>query len=72
MIDSITIKNVASYDKTGIQINELNDGSHNFSDDLFIEVQENTTDNYLSVFKGIFEKTDNIGHYNMMMGVESE
>jgi len=48
----------------------INDGSHSFSDDLFIEVQDDTIDRYLTVFKAIFEKTDNLGHYNMMMAIE--
>ena len=53
-------------------ISWINDGSHNFADDLFIEVQDDTIEKYLSVFKGVFEKTDNLGHYNMMMRVENE
>lgn len=47
----------------------INDGSHNYSDDLFIEVQDDTVEKYLSVFRDIFKKTDNLGHYNMMMGI---
>jgi wobble nucleotide-excising tRNase len=53
-------------------ISWINDGSHNFADDLFIEVQDNTMEKYLVVFKDIFNKTDNLGHYNMMMGIENE
>jgi wobble nucleotide-excising tRNase len=53
-------------------ISWINDGSHNFADDLFIEVQDNTMEKYLLVFKDIFIKTKNLGHYNMMMGVEDE
>jgi wobble nucleotide-excising tRNase len=53
-------------------ISWINDGSHSFSDDLFIEAQDNTMEKYLSVFKGVFEKTDNLGHFNMMMGIENE
>ncbi len=52
-------------------ISWINDGSHNFADDLFIEVQDNAMENYLKVFKGIFEKTNNLGHYNMMMEIEN-
>lgn len=48
----------------------INDGSHNYADDLFIEAQDTTAEKYLSVFKDIFKKTNNLGHYNMMMGVE--
>ena len=50
-------------------ISWINDGSHNFADDLFIEVQDDTIEKYLTVFKDIFKKTDNLGHYNMMMSV---
>lgn len=48
----------------------INDGSHSVSDDLFIEMQDQTIENYKDVFRNIFEKTDNIGHYNMMMSIK--
>lgn len=48
----------------------INDGSHSIQDDLFIEVPTNTIDTYKKVFKDIFEKTNHIAHYNMMMGIE--
>ncbi len=51
-------------------ISWINDGSHNFADDLFIEVQDETIEKYLAVFKDVFKKTDNLGHYNMMMCIE--
>jgi wobble nucleotide-excising tRNase len=50
----------------------INEGSHNISDDLFIEIQEGTIEKYLQVFKDIFKKTGNLGHYNMMMKIEKE
>ena len=50
----------------------INDGSHSISDDLYIEIQDNTIDKYLEVFKQIFIKTDHSGHYNMMMQIENE
>ena len=50
----------------------INDGSHSISDDLYIEIQDNTIDKYLEVFKQIFIKTDHAGHYNMMMKIEDE
>lgn len=49
-----------------------NQGSHTLPDDLFIEAPDGTISRYLDVFKNIFNHTENIGHYNMMMGVESE
>jgi len=53
-------------------ISWINDGSHSVSDDLYIEAQEDLIENYLNVFKKIFEYTDHEGHYNMMMGIENE
>ena len=50
----------------------INDGSHSISDDLYIEIQDNTIDKYLEVFKQIFIKTDHSGHYNMMMKIDNE
>lgn len=48
-------------------ISWINEGSHTIPDDLFIEMQHNTIDNYLEVFQKIFEETNQIEHYNMMM-----
>lgn len=45
----------------------INDGSHCLPDDLFIQTPEDEIQRFLDVFKGIFEYTDNLGHYNMMM-----
>ncbi len=50
----------------------VNEGSHTLPDDLFIEAPDGTITKYLEVFKNIFDLTDNIGHYNMMMGIEPE
>jgi len=64
--------NKAEQDICKSLISWINEGSHNISDDLFIEIQEETIGKYLEVFKDIFEKTDHLGHYNMMMRVENE
>ena len=48
-------------------ISWINDGSHSVSDDLFIEVQDDTVDRYLDVFEKIFIFTEHEGHYKMMM-----
>lgn len=48
-------------------ISWINEGSHTIPDDLFVELQDTTTDNYLEVFQKIFEETKQIEHYNMMM-----
>jgi len=45
----------------------INEGSHTIPDDLFVELQDNTIENYFKVFKSIFKETRHIEHYNMMM-----
>ncbi|MBS0350174.1 MAG: AAA family ATPase [Proteobacteria bacterium] len=45
----------------------INDGSHCLYDDLFIQSPDDCIERYFCVFERIFEHTDNIGHYNMMM-----
>ena len=47
----------------------INDGSHTVPDDLHIQYEDDSTERYLDVFKKIFKHTDNMGHYNMMMGI---
>ncbi len=49
----------------------VNDGSHSINDDLFIELQDRTIESYKNVFKEIFVNTNQEGHYNMMMGINS-
>ncbi|WP_313375330.1 AAA family ATPase [Chishuiella sp.] len=48
----------------------INEGSHTLPDDLFIELPDQSIETYLKVFKDIFIHTNNIGHYEMMMGIE--
>jgi wobble nucleotide-excising tRNase len=50
----------------------INDGSHDINDDLFIELQDRTVDNYKKVFRDIFIHTNNQGHYDMMMKNQKE
>ncbi len=45
-----------------------NDGSHFAHDSLFVSIDDSMVEIYSNVFKRIFEKTDHIAHYNMMMG----
>ena len=47
----------------------INDGSHTVPDDLHIQYEDDSTERYLDVFKKVFKHTDNMGHYNMMMGI---
>lgn len=46
----------------------VNDGSHSIHDDLYINQGPQTNAAYLNVFKQIFIKANQIGHYNMMVG----
>lgn len=46
----------------------VNDGSHGVHDDLYISADDGVVARYLRVFRAIFEKTDHLGHYLMMMG----
>ena len=48
----------------------INDGSHSIFDDLVVSIDESSLENYLRVFKLIFEKLHHIDHYNMMMGID--
>jgi len=50
----------------------VNDGSHSIHDDLYINHGEQTNEAYLRVFRSVFEKAHQLGHYNMMMGVTSQ
>lgn len=45
----------------------INDGSHCIPDDLYIDDQSSTIDEYKRVFRDIFEHTNHIAHYEMMM-----
>jgi len=45
----------------------INEGSHCITDDLFFELQSESIDRYMKVFKDIFVLTDHEGHYEMMM-----
>ena len=46
----------------------INDGSHSAHDSLYVTIDDSKIDKYLDIFKRIFVVTDNIAHYNMMMG----
>ncbi len=46
----------------------INDGSHSAHDDLYVAVEDSTVDLYFDVFRRIFENTNHLEHYNMMMG----
>ena len=49
----------------------VHDGSHSFNDDLYLTTDDSVIDRYMLVFRQIFEKTDHLGHYRMMMGEEA-
>jgi wobble nucleotide-excising tRNase len=44
-----------------------NDGSHSIEDDLHLSSEDEKAEAYLRIFKQIFEKTNNLAHYEMMM-----
>ena len=46
----------------------VNDGSHSIHDDLYINQGEQTNEAYLRVFRSVFDKVGQAGHYNMMTG----
>jgi wobble nucleotide-excising tRNase len=48
----------------------INDGSHFISDDFVMCFESDTIENYLRVFKLIFEKMDHESHYKMMMAIK--
>ena len=48
------------------------EGSHDISDDLFVEHPNILTEKYMSVFKRLFHKLGHKAHYNMMMHIEEE
>ena len=46
----------------------INDGSHSALDDVYASTDPSMVDGYLKVFRAIFEKTNHLEHYKMMMG----
>lgn len=46
----------------------VNDGSHFAHDDLYVSIDDSVVETYLKVFRAIFEKSDHLAHYKMMMG----
>lgn len=46
----------------------VNDGSHYAHDDLYVSIDNSTVENYLNVFRAIFDKAGHFAHYEMMMG----
>ena len=49
----------------------VNDGSHSAHDSLFVSIDDSMVENYLSVFKEIFVKTNHMAHYKMMMRIQN-
>ena len=46
----------------------VHDGSHYAHDDLYVSIDDSTVENYLKVFRAIFDQSGHIAHYKMMMG----
>lgn len=53
-------------------ISWANAGSHSAFDDYSATPHIYTTERYLEVFRELFEKTNHIAHYNMMMKIDTE
>ena len=45
----------------------VNDGSHSFPDDIFVELSDEQLERQKTIFKKIFEKMHQLEHYEMMM-----
>lgn len=45
----------------------INIGSHIINDDFQLSISNDMVDKYKEVFKKVFENTNQINHYNMMM-----
>lgn len=50
----------------------VNDGSHSIHDDLYINHGDQTNEAYLRVFRDIFYEAGQSGHYEMMVGEQTE
>ncbi len=50
----------------------LHDGSHNSDMEDFEVSALSKVENYKNIFKKVFEYTENIAHYNKMMGIEED
>jgi wobble nucleotide-excising tRNase len=48
----------------------MNDGSHNFVDDLYLVSDQETVDRQLRVFRDVFTKMNHEAHYIMMMHIK--
>lgn len=46
----------------------VNDGSHFAHDDLYVTIDHTTVENYMKIFRAIFDKSEHSAHYKMMMG----
>ncbi|RKG38849.1 MULTISPECIES: AAA family ATPase, partial [Acinetobacter] len=53
-------------------IDWMHSGSHNIFDDYNLSTQSTDIDQYKLVFRKVFEHTQQLGHYNMMMRIEEE
>ncbi|MDR1867183.1 MAG: AAA family ATPase [Treponema sp.] len=53
-------------------ISGINEGAHAITDDFVMQYESTAIDNYIRVFKLIFQKMGHSSHYNMMMGISPE
>ena len=65
---NVSINPVATLNRA----DQINDGSHSaFNDDFYTPLDEKMVTKYLEIFRLIFQKSNQISHYNMMMGIIS-
>ena len=51
----------------------IHDGSHgSIDEDYYTSLDNTAVQKYLEIFKQIFQNTNHIAHYNMMMGIDTE
>lgn len=67
LVDSFDGKDKVVYKSL---VNWVHSGSHQILDSLYVADLEHETEVYLNIFRRIFEETNQIGHYNMMMKIE--
>lgn len=50
----------------------VNDGSHDIADEIHVSDYDETELRYKEIFRTLFKENGQLGHYNLMMGIENE
>ena len=53
-------------------ISWMHGGSHDIADEIHVSGNDDSESRYMFVFKSIFDVNGQLGHYNLMMGIDSE